>query len=154
LDLGSVRDGNRYVGGSTNLLYRGDPIVSRLDSAGQEVWQRTFKTVDGDGFASIAATADGGVVGVGHRVKGKVDRDNWDALVVKFGADGEVRWKEVLGSDRRDQLTTVVALPDGSIVAGGLTAAQQCDEWCPWLLRLAPDGALKSARESRLSDWQ
>lgn len=155
-------DGNRngervgaFFGGATRLNYLGDAVFQRFDTSGKQVWERVLQTPVGDGIEHIAPTLDGGVVGAGFELDSdQVGFDNWNGLLVKLDADGNVVWRRKLGGSKRDELRNVAVLNDGSIVAAGYTGSQGAYEWFPWILHLNANGELEGEAKAELESRQ
>lgn len=91
-------------------------------------WLETF----GDGshhvFTNNATTSDGGTVAVGAKLSiGGENNEGFGAIVVKYGKDGSVEWKDTINSNKACQFENVAVLKDGSIVAVGYTSGTSMD---------------------------
>ena len=140
------RPPDRYSGETVGGFVNGDALIRQFDPSGREVWSRTLKTDGGDGVHAVAPTPDGGVVGAGFALSGpRVERDNWDGLLIRLDSSGHEVWRRKLGGDKRDELNGVAVLEDGSIVAAGYTGYQDTDYWKPWLMRLNARGELEGS---------
>lgn len=138
------RPPDRYSGETVGGFVNGDALIRQFDASGREVWSRTLKSDGGDGVHAVASTPDGGVVGAGFALSGpRVERDNWDGLLIRLDSSGHEVWRRKLGGDKRDELNGVAVLEDGSIVAAGYTGSQDTDYWKPWLMRLNARGELE-----------
>lgn len=133
-----------------------DVVVRRADDDGGVLWERTFETPAGDGLFDMAATGDGGVVGVGFSIAGeRVTLHNWDGLIVRLDAEGAELWRHIVGGNKRDELKAVEVLPDGSIIVAGFTGSQDDGpDWAPWIMRLNPQGELEGAALKELQERQ
>jgi len=91
---------------------------------------QNFITVGGPGddiFYSVAATSDGGFIAVGHSssigyadwkdASGKYD--DYDAIIMKFRANGAIEWKNHFGGRGNDSFSSVIEVSDGGFVAVG-----------------------------------
>lgn len=111
----------------------GDLVLFKLDSRGQQVWQRGLGTSGSASGFSIALAPGGGVV-VGGTIAPAGERD---LLVARFGAGGE---EEMMTSVRQigDEVMQGLAVAaDGSVVVGGRSASGALS-----LARVASDGKL------------
>lgn len=140
------RPPDRYSGETVGGFVNGDALIRQFDPSGREVWSRTLKSDGGDGVHAVASTPDGGVVGAGFALSGpRVERDNWDGLLIRLDSSGHEVWRRKFGGDKRDELNGVAVLEDGSIVAAGYTGSQDTDYWKPWLMRLNARGELEGS---------
>lgn len=150
--------GASYAGGAEDRSYGpylGDAVFRKFDAAGEQVWERVLTTPGGDGVNGVAATPDGGVVGVGYALDGdRVEKHNRDALVIKLDAEGNEAWRRTFGGDSRDEFTSVAIAGDGSIIVGGYTGSQGAQDWAPWVLRLNSSGELEGEAELELRNKQ
>lgn len=148
-------DGTSYSGGSIGGGYMGDPVFQKLASTGTLIWERILKSDEGDGLNSVATTSDGGVVGAGYAIVGeRLEKHNWDALLIKLDVVGNEVWRRRFGGNSRDEFTSVAAMPNGSIIVAGYTGSQGASDWAPWVLRLDSSGALEGQAKAELERRQ
>lgn len=128
----------------TGAIGTADGRVRKYSDAGDVVWEYAPVTDDGDGFSAAAPTSDGGVVVAGYRLQGRsVERHNWDGVLIRLDKDGRLVWRREFDAGKRDELTEVALLSDGSIVAVGYTTPADADIWKPWMMRLNSEGRLE-----------
>lgn len=133
-----------FTASRTGDVGTGDGRVRKYNDASDVVWEYAPVTDDGDGFHAAAPTPDGGVVVAGYRLHGRsVERHNWDGVLIRLDNDGKLVWRQEFGAGKRDEITKLALLPDGSIVAVGYTTLADADVWKPWIMRLNSDGKLK-----------
>jgi uncharacterized delta-60 repeat protein len=133
-----------FTASRTGSIANGDGRVRKYNDAGEMVWEYAPATDDGDGFHAAAPAPDGGVVVAGYRLHGNsVDRHNWDGVLIRLDKDGKLVWRREFDAGKRDELTEVALLPDGSIVAAGYTTPADADIWKPWVMRLNSEGQLE-----------
>ncbi|GDX99732.1 hypothetical protein LBMAG48_21360 [Phycisphaerae bacterium] len=143
--------GNIFAGGVTQsfenatggvklkFVPHDDFVVITYDGAGQQLWGSVFDfptlgddqsspaTRSGvDSMAAMIATPEGGVVAVG-RATTRYSEDGFfgftQAGVVKFNADGEVAWNQLLGDGAVSTVATAVVGDGGfGMYVGGGTA--------------------------------
>jgi len=145
-----------FVGSSTRNFDASDARVIKVSSDGAELWRAERQTPIGDGINAVAPTADGGVVAAGYQLTSdRVERHNWDALLIRYDADGREIWRRVFGGSKRDEFNGIAALPDGSIVVAGYTGSQApAEDWAPWLMRLNSQGELEGEALTQLKERQ
>ncbi|MEN2786159.1 hypothetical protein ACFOKI_07110 [Sphingomonas qilianensis] len=144
--------GFSYVVGTTagDLGYsRGDGaddlFVTKLDSEGKIVWQRTLGAAGEAKGAAISIGANGDVV-VAGTIKGAFDGrsgTDTDMVVVKFNAAGDEQFATSLGGAGDDSANAVVVGADGAIYVAGRTSSGGGDGY---VARLDAAGAVKENR--------
>ncbi len=126
------------------------------------IWDKTFGGNENDDFSSIKPTSDGGYILGGTSnsgVSGDKSEDYKDApnteiflkldyWIVKIDSKGKKVWDRTLGSDKRDQLTTVQQTSDGGYILGGTSdsgiggdktqASRGNTDY--WIIKLRADG--------------
>lgn len=154
--LNGFRQRVDFSGWRTRSFDASDPVIERSDGDGNVLWTRILASEPSDGLFDVAATPDGGVVGVGFQLTGpRVERHNWDGLIVRLDADGNELWRRQMGGSKRDELRAVEILPDGSIVVAGFTGSQgDAIDWAPWIMRLNPQGLLEGDALADMEDKQ
>ena len=145
--------------------------AARISSDGRVLWNKLFgKGVD-DSLQSVAMLPDGGIIAVGWTNVERPAGDDRNLWILNLDGDGNVRWeKKDLGDEADERGKSVFVADGGDIVvlaessrvpaaAPGTApkpppkpgarpgAAPQQPEAepvnKPWLLRLAPDGAVR-----------
>jgi len=103
-----------------------DAIIVKYNSDGNIVWKNNFGGRGDDRFLSVAAVP-GGVVAVGYSFAPSFGSGDWagvtgrggaNAIIVKYGYDGNIVWKNNFGGAGNDFFTAVAAASSGIIVAG------------------------------------
>ena len=80
-----------------------------------------------DYISSVAATSDGGHLACGYFSSSTIqignetltNKGNYDGIIIKYDAEGEVEWTKVIGGTGLDEMTSVAETSDGGFVAGG-----------------------------------
>jgi len=120
-----VDGGHFFAGGSTSAT-GGDSFdewVLKLDSAGEQAWERVPTDDEGTNVLTTAtAVSDGYVVGGFSTDEGTV----YDARMRKFGADGTDEWDRTF--ERRQGWTVLPGIDDGYLLAG-TTIERNPDAW-------------------------
>lgn len=103
-----------------------DIAVARYSTGGELQWLFTSGGSGADVPNAIAATADGGVVVVGHSAGGGTCSGHTlqglggrDAVILKISADGLCEWGHLLGGTGDDEARGVAVAVDGSIAVAG-----------------------------------
>ncbi len=136
-DVVATADGGFYavgygknIGGVNGKGYY-DSMVYKYDNKGNEVWHKVFGTSTVDVFNAAKLTSDGGIV-----IAGSVGNNDGDAAgfnkpvnqsaacVVKYDANGNLVWKNILGGNR-DAFNDVCEAKDGSIFCVGNFASNE-----------------------------
>lgn len=117
-----------YHGGSV------DGWVVKTNSDGAMQWQRALGGSRMDVLYDVCAMGDEGCVVVGSTssrdgdvVGGHGTTTNEDGWVVKLDNAGNIVWQHAVGGSAVDRLRSVVALPDGGVVAVGHTWSNNGD---------------------------
>ncbi|QDT75701.1 SBBP repeat-containing protein [Lacipirellula limnantheis] len=118
--------GNIYVVGLTNRPkneLRSDAFVAKFDSNGNQLWNRIFAADVVDGFENVTVDSAGNIFAagtIGKFLGTNPGVDNYDALWVKYDANGNLLWQERFGTQGDDYLTGIEVDSFGRVfVAGG-----------------------------------
>jgi hypothetical protein len=157
-DGGYLFGGNAFQGLSGNKTTAGfgalDWWVVKIDSNGNQQWQRTFGGSQDETLYSMLQTSDGGFVFVGSShsgMSGNKTSENFgssDAWIVKTDADGTIQWQRTYGGSAFDVFRSVQQTPDGGyIVAGDSRSEPDGQKLSPhygqtdfWILKLDANG--------------
>jgi len=125
--------------------------VVKLDSAGEQLWNRTFGGGFDDWFYSVVATPDGGCVLAGwSSSQGTGGYDGW---VLKLNSTGYEEWLRVLGNAVEEMLWSVVMTHDGGYVVAGWMNIADWEGACEgWVLKLNSTGYEQWS--GLLGDWK
>ncbi|WP_380873998.1 regulatory protein FlaEY [Sphingomonas sp. DBB INV C78] len=144
--------GFSYVVGTTagdlgaNLSDGGnDLFLTKLDSEGKVVWQRTLGVAGEAEGAAVSIAANGDVV-VAGTVKGPFNGSlgtDSDMLVAKFDANGDEKFSTSVRQLGNDTANAVTVGADGSVYVGGKSATGGGDAF---VARLDTNGKLQERR--------
>ena len=104
-----------------------DAIIVKYDKAGNVMWKKTFGGSGNEGYISVIATSDGGIVAVGYSGASSFNNGDWtgtagkgsnDAIIVKYDNAGNVMWKKNFGGSDDDFYRSVTATSDGIVAVG------------------------------------
>ena len=112
-------DGGYISASSTDSLGAGgnDIWILKLDPNGNISWQKTFGGINNEFFYSIDQNMDGGYIVAG--ITNSFGAGNYDVLVYKLDADGNISWQKTYGGNGDDYARSIQQTRDrGYIVAG------------------------------------
>lgn len=138
-DVRETRDGGfvftGYTGSSGAGLY--DLMLVKTDSAGTELWSRTFGGSGRDYGNAVWQTADGGYIATGYTLSfGAGGEDLW---IVRTDSAGMEMWRQTYGGSASDVGYDVRQTGDGGFVAAGHTLSSGTGLHDLFLVRLAAD---------------
>ena len=122
-------NGNVYVAGQTDGDLGGevhgslDSFLQKYDAGGTYQWTRLLGTPESEGAAGVAVDASGSVYLTGHTVTSP-SGDRADALVLKYSADGTLRWTLPFGSSGSDLASDIALDADGNVYVTGYTEGE------------------------------
>lgn len=142
--------GFTYVVGTTsgdlgaNLTASEDLFLTKLDSEGRPMWQRTLGAAGSATGAAISIAPNGDVV-VAGTVTGSFDgaASDGDMLVARFDANGDEKFASLVRTLGSDTAQAVTVGADGSIFVGGRTSSGGGDAF---VARLDGTGRLQERR--------
>ncbi len=138
-DLAQLTDKSYIVVGDTNSPELGaksektlDAVLVKYSAAGKREWIKTIGGTKNEYFNSVAATPDGGFI-----VGGKTESSDGDfeglqadaikAILIKYGATGEVRWKRAITGTKHSDFEGVAVNKEGAIFATCKTMSNDGD---------------------------
>jgi len=152
-------DGQFLVVGTTNssdidipMVNQGDrdAFLMKVDTDGTLLWSQSLGGTFNDELWDV--TFDGtNFIAVGHTVSPEIDAtiiDREKVWVLKIDPTGDIIWQKTFGGSNRDEASSVLINPDGSIMVAGLTKSDDGDVSFnkgfvdAWLLKLSTDGDL------------
>ena len=107
---------------------RQDATIVKFKADGTLDWAKNFGGSGDDYFYGVTATSDSGFVAVGYLdsssfgngdLTGIPRKGNYDAIIVKFDADGGIEWAKNFGGSYNDYFYGVTEPSDGVFVAVG-----------------------------------
>ena len=143
--------GNSYVVGTVSGdigSNRGngasDLFLTKVDSQGSIVWQRSLGASGSASGAAISVAANGDII-VGGSVSGSFDgtTSDSDILVARFDAGGDEQFATRIRSSGVDTASAIAVGADGSIFVGGRSDSGGGDAF---LARIAPGGTVAERR--------
>jgi len=126
----------------------GDAWVVRVNSAGQQMWQRPLGGSALDAASGLYALPGDGMLICGRTFSSDGDVDGLpiagDCWVLQLLADGSIAWQVLLGGSNIDSGTDISPTSDGSLMLLGTTSSNDFDVsgnhggTDVWLVRLSP----------------
>jgi hypothetical protein len=112
--------------------------VLKLDGDGALEWERRFGGKETDWSNAITATADNGLVVVGHtESSGAGGADFW---VLKLDAQGDLLWQRTFGGEKTDYASAVKTTRDGDLLVAGLTLSAGAGLFDGRIIKLTDSG--------------
>ena len=121
----SNKSGNKTQEGTGDLDY----LIWKMDESGSDDWQKSFGGSGSDLLKVIKNTADGGFIlgGISNSAIGydkkEAARGGNDYWVIKLDAEGNPLWQQVFGGKGMDDLSSLIATPDGGYLIGGSSSS-------------------------------
>jgi hypothetical protein len=129
IDGGYVIAGRTYSYGFVG----GDVWLIKTDVGGDTIWTRTYGDTDYDYGRSVAQTADGGYIIVGHAES--YGAGEADVYLIKTGASGDTIWTRTYGGTDRDKGYSVHQTTDGGYIVTGYTGSFGAGRRDVWLIK-------------------
>lgn len=126
-------DGYIYTLGSTSSIDGDvssnngslDLWLTKQDSTGNLIWQRTYGGSGIDVGTGIVEVSGGNFVLGGYTASSNGDvssnHGNFDAWILKINAQGNIIWEKTIGGSQVDLSYTLLATQDGGFILGGGT---------------------------------
>ncbi len=108
-----------------------DYWLVKTDGSANIQWQKSYGGSGSELASKIILTADGGflMAGLSESNDGDVsgNHGDYDGLLIKINAGGDIEWQKCLGGGNYDEITDVIQLDDGSFHMTGTTASNDGD---------------------------
>ncbi len=134
-DIIETSDGHFVVVGYTySLGMPGRDIwLVKLDSDGNNVWDKVYGWAYSETGFSLSETADGGFFIIGDKYNHEIG--NQDIWLLKVDVDGEEEWSRKIGKNATAYGHSIVSLDDGMYVAAGVTDSLGNDWFDLWIIK-------------------
>jgi gliding motility-associated-like protein len=120
-------------------------FVVAKDTCLRTTFQKKFGGAGNDLLADIRATADGGYIAAGYT--NSFGAGQYDGVIVKTDAQGNLLWNKVVGSTGNDYLNKVIATSDGGYLAAGYTSSFGAFNLEGWMVKLNSSGTVLWSRK-------
>jgi uncharacterized delta-60 repeat protein len=114
-------DGGYIVAGWTWSFGVGnyDIFLIKTDANGNIIWAKTYGGTYADWALSVRQTSDGGYIMAG--ITYSFGAGNYDILLIKTDANGNVQWAKTYGGTNVDRASSVQQTSDGGYIVAGYT---------------------------------
>ena len=125
-------DGGYALAGLTDSYYNKSREfwLMKIDSFGNEEWNRTYGSLKYDEARSVIQTSDGGYILAG------VGGTGADAWLVKVDSQGNEEWSETYGGPDVDKAESVIQTSDGGYVFAGTKGSKDYRGGDFWLVKV------------------
>lgn len=139
-------DGGYVVAGSTESYGAGekDFWILKLDSDGENVWQKTYGGDQDDYAESIQQTEDGGYIVAG--VTESFGAGQTDFWVIKLDEDGDIEWEKTYGGVLDEYAHSIQQTKNNGYIVVGATRSFGEGHLDILVLRLHPNGEIRWQR--------
>jgi len=128
-------DGGYIVAGWTKSFSSGkDAYILKLNSKGEDEWQKTFGGKYDDEANWIRQTTDGGYIVAGWTKS--FGSGGLDAFVLKLNSKGEDEWQKAFGGKYYDEANSIQETTDGGYIVAGWTWSFGSGEGDAYILKL------------------
>jgi hypothetical protein len=137
----SFNDGGYSLAVYRDLFVIGDADtwIIKTDSAGNEVWNKTYGRANDDGAFSIVQTGDGGFALAGNTYSFS-GGNNTDIWLIKTDIYGREDWNKTFGGAKDDFGYSVIQTGDGGYALIGITNSSGAGYEDAWLIKTDASG--------------
>ncbi|MFN8155488.1 MAG: T9SS type A sorting domain-containing protein [Bacteroidia bacterium] len=162
----SLQDGSFVIAGYSSSGISGDKTeqgygfsdywIVRIDSAGNKIWDKTLGSSFLDYLTCAMISYDGKIVIGGYSnspnnlIKNENTKGGFDFWILKLDTAGNIIWQNTIGGSNADKPSTLLELPDNSILITGSSASPVSSDKTSagygqndfWIVRISSTGTL------------
>ena len=136
--VGDFASSNIDLGNGISLTNKGeyDGMVIKYSQDGEVEWAQGIGGANWDYINSVVECNDGGYIVGGNFNSTSIDlgngvnltnKGNYDGMVIKYDAEGEVEWAKGIGGISSDSINSVAVTRDGGYIVGGSFESSSID---------------------------
>jgi len=125
-------DTTSYGSGSWNIW------LIKIDSGGNEEWNKTYGGTSEDTSRFVQQTTDGGYIIAGQT--GSYGAGNMDIWLIKTDQNGNEEWNKTYGGGLTEHCYSAQQTNDGGYVIIGETESYGAGDWDAWLVKTDQNG--------------
>jgi hypothetical protein len=134
-----VQDGFVLVGLTYSFGGDSEVLVVKIDDDGNEVWSKTFGGAMEDAGRAVASVEGNCYVVAGYT--NSVSNGDYDFLLLKLDASGNMVWNKTYGGTESDKAYAIAETGGGCVVTGD-TRSKGAGESDAWIIKVDADGIL------------
>ncbi len=133
--VANTSDGGYVLAGITNTFGAGsrDAYLVKISPDGTQDWDLVLGEQLDDVAHAISATGDGGFIVIGYTRS--FDAANYDTLLFKVSAGGDLEWQSVFGELGEDRTISGEQTADGGYIIAGYTQNYRALNWDLYLVK-------------------
>ena len=128
----------------------GDVWLIKINSDGDELWNKTFGGLDWEKSSSIRQTSDDGYIVAGTSFGADGSGDVW---LIKTNFDGDELWNKTFGGSDEDLGWAVQQTSDGGYIIASRTGSYETEDFDVWLIKTDSEGNELWNRTFGGSEW-
>jgi hypothetical protein len=111
--------------------------VVKITANGSEVWNKTYGGTREDAGRTIALAEGNQYVVAGYT--NSMDNGDYDFLLLKIDASGNMAWNKTYGGDKSDKAYAIAETADGYVAVGDTRSKGEGDSDA-WIVKVDPEG--------------
>jgi len=140
-------DDSYAVAGFTSSKGAGgyDAWIIKLDSQGNQMWNRTYGGSRADMASSLIQTTDGGYAVAGYT--SSKGAGGFDAWILKLDNQGNLLWDRTYGGSQDDGANSIIQTTDGGYAVAGVTWSKGAGGLDAWIFKIEDQVNLISEKD-------